>query len=122
MLGVNTTRPYRHTDGEVSMRQIRRVAARLKAADEAQLRVVLTHQPVAVTRAQDEKNLLRGRERAVQRWACAGANLILGGRALAYFVARVVYVPLYAAGVPFLRSLVWLASVVGIVQMLVPII
>lgn len=42
--------------------------------------------------------------------------------ALAYFVARVVYVPLYAAGVPFLRSLVWLASVVGIVQMLVPII
>jgi len=42
--------------------------------------------------------------------------------ALAYFVARVVYVPLYAAGVPFLRSLMWLVSIVGIVQMLVPII
>ncbi|MDR5739706.1 MAPEG family protein [Caballeronia sp. LZ016] len=42
--------------------------------------------------------------------------------ALTYFVARVVYVPLYAAGVPFVRSLVWLISIVGIVQMLVPII
>ncbi|WP_244850046.1 MAPEG family protein [Caballeronia sp. SL2Y3] len=42
--------------------------------------------------------------------------------ALAYFIARVVYVPLYAAGVPFLRSLAWLVSVVGIIQILVPII
>lgn len=78
-LGVNTTRPYRHKDGEVSMQQIRRVAARLETAGAAQLRVVVTHQPVAVTRAQDEKNLLHGRERAVQRWARAGADLILGG-------------------------------------------
>jgi 3',5'-cyclic AMP phosphodiesterase CpdA len=79
VLGVNTTRAYRHTDGEVSMQQIRRVAARLETARETQLRVVITHQPVAVTRTQDEKNLLRGRERAVQRWARAGADLILGG-------------------------------------------
>ena len=42
--------------------------------------------------------------------------------ALAYFVARLVYVPLYVSGVPFVRSLVWLVSVVGIVQILVPII
>jgi 3',5'-cyclic AMP phosphodiesterase CpdA len=79
VLGVNTTRPWRHKDGEVSMRQIRRVAARLEAAQAEQLRVVVTHQPVAVTRAQDEKNLLHGRERAVTRWARAGADLILGG-------------------------------------------
>jgi 3',5'-cyclic AMP phosphodiesterase CpdA len=79
VIGVNTTRPYRHTDGEVSMRQIRRVAARLEAGRDAQLRVVVTHQPVAVTRTQDEKNLLRGHERAVPRWARAGADLIVGG-------------------------------------------
>jgi uncharacterized MAPEG superfamily protein len=42
--------------------------------------------------------------------------------ALAYFVARLVYVPLYAAGVPFVRSLVWLVSIAGIVQILVPIV
>jgi uncharacterized MAPEG superfamily protein len=33
-----------------------------------------------------------------------------------------VYVPMYVLGVPFLRSLVWLVSIVGIVQILVPII
>ncbi|SAK51021.1 MAPEG family protein [Caballeronia catudaia] len=49
-------------------------------------------------------------------------NALTHAGALTYFVARLVYVPLYAAGVPFVRSLVWLASVVGIVQILVPII
>ena len=32
-----------------------------------------------------------------------------------YLAARILYVPLYAAGVPVLRSLVWLASLIGIV-------
>lgn len=31
-----------------------------------------------------------------------------------YVWARVVYVPLYAAGVPYLRSLAWVASMLGI--------
>lgn len=79
VLALNTTRAYRHKDGEVSMQQVRRVAERLERATPAQLRVVVTHQPVAVTRAQDETNLLHGRERAVQRWARAGADLIVGG-------------------------------------------
>ncbi|MDR5739707.1 MULTISPECIES: metallophosphoesterase family protein [unclassified Caballeronia] len=79
VLGVNTTRPYRHKDGEVSMQQVKRVAARLESAKARQLRIVVTHQPVAVTRAKDEANLLHGRERAVPRWARAGADLIVGG-------------------------------------------
>jgi 3',5'-cyclic AMP phosphodiesterase CpdA len=79
VLGVNTTRPYRHTDGEVSMQQVKRIASRLEKASAAQLRVVITHQPVAVTRTQDEKNLLRGRDPAVREWARAGADLIVGG-------------------------------------------
>jgi 3',5'-cyclic AMP phosphodiesterase CpdA len=79
VLGVNTTRPYRHKDGEVSMQQVKRVSARLESATARQLRIVVTHQPVAVTRAQDEDNLLHGRERAVPRWARAGADLIVGG-------------------------------------------
>src|SRR5215207_8518623 len=32
-----------------------------------------------------------------------------------YFWARVAYVPLYAAGVPLLRSLVWNLAIIGIV-------
>jgi len=38
-----------------------------------------------------------------------------------YFWARVIYVPLYAFGVPGLRSLAWLVSLVGLVMVCVPI-
>jgi len=79
VITVNTTRYYRHTDGEVSAEQIARVARRLERATGSQLRVVVTHQPVAVARPQDEIDLLRGGERAVRSWALAGADLILGG-------------------------------------------
>ena len=35
-----------------------------------------------------------------------------------YFWARLAYVPLYAAGVPYLRTLVWAASLWGLLQLL----
>lgn len=76
---VNTTRRWRHADGEVSLAQVDRVAQRLLNARPGQLRVVVTHQPVAVTLPEDEANLLHGRAHAVQFWSDAGADLILGG-------------------------------------------
>jgi 3',5'-cyclic AMP phosphodiesterase CpdA len=76
---VNTTRWYRHEDGAVSAEQIERVARRLAQASPSQVRVVVTHQPVMVTRGQDLGNRLHGREQAVARWCAAGADLILGG-------------------------------------------
>lgn len=79
VIALNTTRRYRHIDGEVSKTQIERVASRLEIAAATQLRIVVTHQPVCVTLANDEDNLLHGRARAVRRWAAAGADLILGG-------------------------------------------
>ncbi|CAH1670684.1 putative MAPEG superfamily protein [Hyphomicrobiales bacterium] len=36
-----------------------------------------------------------------------------------YLLARIVYVALYAAGVPVIRTFVWLASIIGLVMMLV---
>jgi 3',5'-cyclic AMP phosphodiesterase CpdA len=78
-IAVNTTRRYRHANGEVSKAQIERVARRLERATEAQLRLVIVHQPVCVTRPEDEVNLLRGHARAVRRWAAAGVDLIMGG-------------------------------------------
>jgi uncharacterized MAPEG superfamily protein len=50
----------------------------------------------------------------------------LGGRlgeitalgAVIYVVARAVYIPLYAFGVPYARSLTWVASMVGILMLL----
>jgi len=37
-----------------------------------------------------------------------------------YFWARVVYIPLYAAGIPYVRSLVWTIAMIGIVLVLWP--
>ncbi|MBK1714168.1 metallophosphoesterase [Rubrivivax gelatinosus] len=76
---VNTTRPRRHKNGEVSALQIERVAARLAAARRGQLRIVVVHQPVAVSRDEDLPNLLRGHAQALRRWAEAGCDLVLGG-------------------------------------------
>ena len=76
---VNTTRRLRHTEGVVSRRQVERIARRLEAATEAQLRIVVMHQPVFVTKSEDIPNLLHGHARAVRRWSAAGADLILGG-------------------------------------------
>ena len=76
---VNTTRAWRHKDGEVSPLQIDRVAQLLADAQPGQLRVVVVHQPVAVTRDEDKPNLLHGHALAVPRWAAAGADLVMGG-------------------------------------------
>jgi uncharacterized MAPEG superfamily protein len=35
-----------------------------------------------------------------------------------YFYARVIYLPLYAAGIPVVRTLVWLVATLGIVMVL----
>jgi 3',5'-cyclic AMP phosphodiesterase CpdA len=79
VVGVNTTRPWRHKNGEVSTAQIDRVAKLLTAASPTQLRVVVVHQPLAVTEARDRTNLLRGHGDAARAWAEAGADLLMGG-------------------------------------------
>jgi hypothetical protein len=78
-ISLNTTRRYRHAHGEVSRGQVERTAARLARATSRQLRLVIVHQPVCVTRDEDEPERLRGHSRAVHRWSAAGADLIMGG-------------------------------------------
>ncbi len=39
--------------------------------------------------------------------------------ALLWFVARIVYHPLYLFGVPYVRSLIWVASMFGLLLMLI---
>ena len=79
VLGLNTTRRWRHVDGALSAAQIERVARRCEQAPAAQWRIVVVHQPMAVSRPQDAHNLLHGRDAAVRRWSSAGVNLVLGG-------------------------------------------
>jgi 3',5'-cyclic AMP phosphodiesterase CpdA len=79
VVGVKTTRRWRHKHGEVSAEQIGRVAAALRHAAPSQLRVVVVHQPVAVAVESDRRDLLRGHAAAVRSWAEAGADMIVGG-------------------------------------------
>lgn len=88
VVGVNTTRAWRHKNGEVSAAQVHRVAQLLSAARPQQLRVVVVHQPAAVVQTRDQRDLLRGHGKATQVWAAVGADLVMGGHIhLPYTVA-----------------------------------
>ena len=78
-IGVNTTRRWRHKHGEVSPQQIEAVSAGLRAASDDTLRIVVTHQPLAVQHADDEVDRLRGHEQARTAWLAAGVDLVLAG-------------------------------------------
>ena len=79
VIALNTTRRWRHSNGEVSAAQVECVAARLARATSAQLKLVAVHQPVAAITHEDVASLLRGRDAAVRRWAEAGADAVVGG-------------------------------------------
>lgn len=79
VLGVKTTRRYRHTDGEISEEQRERVSRRLRDASASQLRIVVVHQPVAVPRDAEVHNIAHGSHAAIAAWSDAGADVILGG-------------------------------------------
>jgi 3',5'-cyclic AMP phosphodiesterase CpdA len=88
VIALNTTRPWRHKDGELSEAQVERAAAWLARADANQVRVVVVHQPLAVIRGEDRPHLLRGHAAAQRRWSEAGVDLVLGGHIhLPYVVA-----------------------------------
>jgi uncharacterized MAPEG superfamily protein len=46
----------------------------------------------------------------------SNANSALGAQL--YFWARLVYIPVYASGIPFARTAVWTVSVIGLVMVL----
>ncbi len=79
VLGLNTTRRWRHVDGALSAAQIERVAQRVARAPAAQRRLVLVHQPIAVSAPGERHNLLHGAEAARRRWAEVGVDAVLGG-------------------------------------------
>jgi 3',5'-cyclic AMP phosphodiesterase CpdA len=87
LICLNTTRPSRHKDGEISDEQIERVVRQLREANRSQLRIVVTHQPVHVLRESEVHNRVHGYQRAVKAWADAGADIIMGGHIHLPFVA-----------------------------------
>jgi 3',5'-cyclic AMP phosphodiesterase CpdA len=101
VLGVKTTRRYRHTDGEISELQRERIARELHRASPLQVRIVVVHQPVAVPRTAEVHNVAYGSEVAVRAWSEAGADVILGGHIHLPFV-----LPLHEVMAPLSRP-VW---------------
>jgi 3',5'-cyclic AMP phosphodiesterase CpdA len=97
VIGVNTTRTWRHKNGEVSTVQINRVANLLSAASPQQLRLVVVHQPAAVAQLEERCNLLRGHPAALRAWSAAGADLVLGGH---------IHLP-YTLALPGLARRMW---------------
>lgn len=79
------------------------------------------------------KGVVAGRaERALRNYletyaafAVLAAALVASGRvdgigfvgAVVWLIARIVYIPLYLAGIPYWRSLAWLAAVIGLALM-----
>jgi len=79
VIGVNSTRRWRHVQGEIADLQVARVAQRLAAASPRQWKLVVLHQPVAVPRPDEDHNLVRGYAKAVKYWRTAGADMVLAG-------------------------------------------
>lgn len=79
VLGVNTSTPRRHKDGELKAAQIERVRQRLLSARPGQLRVVLQHHPVRAVEARDQRNLAIGHRQAIEAWVGAGLDVLLSG-------------------------------------------
>jgi uncharacterized MAPEG superfamily protein len=48
----------------------------------------------------------------------SNAHTVLGAQL--YFWARLAYVPMYAAGIAYIRTLVWVVSIIGLVMVLLP--
>lgn len=88
IVSVDSTRAYRHIDGELSADQIAMVSKALDGAPPDALRIVMLHHPVAVTRLDDQHNRVHGHAVALRRWRADGADLILGGHIHLPFVRR----------------------------------
>jgi uncharacterized MAPEG superfamily protein len=52
----------------------------------------------------------------------ASSNSMSALGAQIYFWARLIYVPVYAAGIPVVRTIVWTASIVGLVMVLLAVV
>lgn len=81
VIGVNTTRWWRHERGSLSPQQIDEVAQRLSASRKDDWRIVASHHPLAAAHEQDRRHRPHRADRAMTRWSAAGAQLLLSGHA-----------------------------------------
>lgn len=79
VVGVNTTRAWRHERGSLSSAQIEHVAMLLARAPPDAWRIVASHHPLVGRDADDHAHRPARADEAVQRWQTAGAQMLLSG-------------------------------------------
>lgn len=79
VIGVDTTRWWRHQRGSLSAGQILHVAQRLEQASPADWRIVVSHHPLAAAHEEDRSHRPHRAAQALARWRDAGAQLVLSG-------------------------------------------
>lgn len=81
VVGVNTTRAWRHERGSLSSAQIQHVAALLARAPPDAWRIVASHHPLVARDAEDRAHRPHRADEALQCWRSAGAQMLLSGHA-----------------------------------------
>ena len=81
VVGVNTTRAWRHERGSLSSAQIEHVAGLLARAPPDAWRIVASHHPLVARDADDRAHRPHRADEALQRWRAAGAQMLLSGHA-----------------------------------------
>jgi 3',5'-cyclic AMP phosphodiesterase CpdA len=79
VVGVNTTRAWRHERGSLSSAQIDHVAALLARAPPDAWRIVASHHPLVARGVGDRAHRPTRADEALQRWRAAGAQMLLSG-------------------------------------------
>ncbi len=101
IVGINSTSPRRHKDGELDEATIQRACARLRAGDPTRLQIVALHHPLHAITEADRVNLAHGHHAALHAFADAGADLILSGH------IHLAYVRPLRAQIPTLSRELW---------------
>ena len=81
VVGVNTTRPWRHERGSLSSAQIQHVSALLARAPPDAWRIVASHHPLVARDAEDRAHRPQRADEALRCWRAAGAHMLLSGHA-----------------------------------------
>ena len=81
VVGVNTTRAWRHERGSLSSAQIQHVADLLARAPPQSWRIVASHHPLVARSEDDRAHRPHRADEALQRWRTAGAQMLLSGHA-----------------------------------------
>src|SRR5262249_41405149 len=79
VVGLSSVTPWGYQRGRVRRADLDRAVARLAAAQDGALRVVVLHHQMAGAPWRTRKRPLSGRSKVLRRLAAAGAELILGG-------------------------------------------